>query len=470
MNKPDKAGEPSMEEILASIRQIIADEPGMDRSAAGAAPNPLAPRTPGADRDRPGPVAREARSQPLLDRLNGVLKSPQPPTNPFGSKRPVPFDQDLADMLDDAGAADVAMNPAPKPADIRVMPELVTPAANKSPSFPSPSPSPSAGAAKPVLDGAASMPPQLAPTSSPPASDSSEPPSPFGAAEVEPPPPPPPRTFGFPPLRKQGFYPPQSATPPRRPPQAQEPVLQDGAAATPEPIRPPQPSPAPSMFGASPLSSLSSTRFPGAEARAPQADAGFAPAAPPPSPEPVAAAPVDDADDLPLVQAVAASRAAEAKPVVESPAPAPVPPVYDTPVDVRPLAGQPGLGPETFGASGPRFAAGPDNTVAAAQALDALAQGLAASAAASAFSGAGGPPPSAQPAAAAVSPPEAEAQPMPFAAPVALTPSAAPPRTLEDAVAEMLRPMLQQWVADNMPRIIERALRAEAGRGRPGSN
>jgi cell pole-organizing protein PopZ len=34
-------------------------------------------------------------------------------------------------------------------------------------------------------------------------------------------------------------------------------------------------------------------------------------------------------------------------------------------------------------------------------------------------------------------------------------------RSLEDAVADMLRPMLQQWVADNMPRIIERALRNE---------
>jgi cell pole-organizing protein PopZ len=35
-------------------------------------------------------------------------------------------------------------------------------------------------------------------------------------------------------------------------------------------------------------------------------------------------------------------------------------------------------------------------------------------------------------------------------------------RTLEDAVADMLKPMLQQWLADNMPRIIEKALRVEA--------
>ena len=37
-----------------------------------------------------------------------------------------------------------------------------------------------------------------------------------------------------------------------------------------------------------------------------------------------------------------------------------------------------------------------------------------------------------------------------------------PVRTLEDAVADMLKPMLQQWIADNMPRIIEKALRVEA--------
>jgi hypothetical protein len=40
-----------------------------------------------------------------------------------------------------------------------------------------------------------------------------------------------------------------------------------------------------------------------------------------------------------------------------------------------------------------------------------------------------------------------------------------PARTLEDAVADLLRPMLQQWLSDNMPRIIEKALRVEATQG-----
>ena len=34
-------------------------------------------------------------------------------------------------------------------------------------------------------------------------------------------------------------------------------------------------------------------------------------------------------------------------------------------------------------------------------------------------------------------------------------------RTLDDTVAELLRPMLRQWLADNMPRIVEKALRIE---------
>ena len=34
-------------------------------------------------------------------------------------------------------------------------------------------------------------------------------------------------------------------------------------------------------------------------------------------------------------------------------------------------------------------------------------------------------------------------------------------RTLEDTVAELLRPMLRQWLDQNMPRIVEKALRVE---------
>jgi len=40
-------------------------------------------------------------------------------------------------------------------------------------------------------------------------------------------------------------------------------------------------------------------------------------------------------------------------------------------------------------------------------------------------------------------------------------PIAAPVRTMEDTVAELLRPMLREWLDSNMPRIVEKALRIE---------
>lgn len=46
-----------------------------------------------------------------------------------------------------------------------------------------------------------------------------------------------------------------------------------------------------------------------------------------------------------------------------------------------------------------------------------------------------------------------------FVAGAALTPVST--STLDDTAAELLRPMLRQWLDDNMPRIVERALRIE---------
>jgi len=39
--------------------------------------------------------------------------------------------------------------------------------------------------------------------------------------------------------------------------------------------------------------------------------------------------------------------------------------------------------------------------------------------------------------------------------------SGAPPAKLDKAAAELLRPMLRQWLSENMPRIVEEALRSE---------
>ncbi len=82
----------------------------------------------------------------------------------------------------------------------------------------------------------------------------------------------------------------------------------------------------------------------------------------------------------------------------------------------------------------------------------------------------------APPAAAAVPPPAAPPI-APVPAPVASASQAAgtqvpatlPPvvgvRTIEDMVAELLRPMLREWLAENMPRMVEKALRIELAEG-----
>jgi cell pole-organizing protein PopZ len=51
------------------------------------------------------------------------------------------------------------------------------------------------------------------------------------------------------------------------------------------------------------------------------------------------------------------------------------------------------------------------------------------------------------------------------------TAAAQPPagRTLEDVVADMLRPLLEKWIDENMPRIVERALQRDATLGRHSS-
>ncbi|KQZ01194.1 hypothetical protein ASD45_10260 [Pseudolabrys sp. Root1462] len=95
MNQPAKAQEPSMEEILASIRRIIADEDtGKAAKPAAAPPAPPPPKPAPA----PPPVA--------------VKPPPPPPPKPTNNQADV--DAMLASM-------DAAPKPAPKP------PEAVTP-------------------------------------------------------------------------------------------------------------------------------------------------------------------------------------------------------------------------------------------------------------------------------------------------------------------------------------------------------
>ena len=512
MNRPDKAGEPSMEEILASIRQIIADEPRNEPTDAVGA-NPLVPQS-RAPRSQDAPL-------PLADRLSGVLKSgPLAPTSPFGSKRPLSFDQDLADMFDETESTSSNGVSAPKP-DMRVPTELSHPMATKS--FVSKEPADKSEDAGNSPSFSSSFPQPIIP-----------PPPVVGFDKTAEPAPPASNPFGFPAMRKTSFYPPQSSAPfaasspsepilasppgaasgedaPSVPPQhvaealrrlesgaslvtdasaAEEPSVSwsPEPAAKPEPLAPARET-APSASALSSRTSFSSS-FPAAKpsvGAATDIDPGLAPLTSPPPPfsfgaEKSAEAMGGPTFDRSLREPSTADRQTpEHKPFNGS--------AYDS-HSFSPAAKETSAFSDPFGpsvraapvsAGNSRFETGPALSADAAhQALDALALGLAASAA--------GASPSVQPEPLAnaipltpvfdiPSPPrqaesEAHVQPVPAAAPVAPQPSTLPApvadvgsmpvnRSLEDAVADMLRPMLQQWVADNMPRIIERALRNE---------
>lgn len=106
---------------------------------------------------------------------------------------------------------------------------------------------------------------------------------------------------------------------------------------------------------------------------------------------------------------------------------------------------------------------------ASATALDALAAGFAASNAHAPPTASAAGSPAAMPVSSALvaqpaAPSEAAAPAPAASAPAQAAPAASSqPRTLEDMVADMVKPMLQKWLTDNMPRIIEKALRSEAG-------
>lgn len=439
MNRPDKAGEPSMEEILASIRQIIADDPAPDRNPIRVEPNPLVPQA--ASAERKGDSARGTEpSTPMVDRLSDVLKSgPLPPTSPLGSKRPFSFDQDLADIFEEPGDSNGAPVPTPKP-DLRVPLEFsssiskpVSPAAkdDKPSSLPS------------LANGAAALPPQLA------LSEPSVPPLPFGATPTQPADAvaPPPRSFGFP-LRKQGFIPAQTKLP----------VL--------PPIPPPASADAAGRGEDDDGLEKALERLSGLGAVVPGQSTTAAAADPFTSSFPAAATEIAPAQ-LPIPELAPIPEPAAVPPAELLSSPTISPPLtFGAPINLdKPLREEPSFAstsrPSVTDIEVPFRSADQERSAVAANALDALAQGLAASAA------------HVQEPAVALTPVvEVLAEPQPSAPPSQVAGAQpTPPRTLEDAVAEMLRPMLQKWVAENMPRIIEKALRVEVARTtKPGSS
>ena len=110
MNQAAKATEPSMEEILASIRRIISDED------TGAKPPPPAPRPPApaavvlTETPRPAPPVREP--QAIQNEMTAVLAPPPPPPA-------VAADADVLDLTEDMAA--VPMAPPPRAASFRTI-------------------------------------------------------------------------------------------------------------------------------------------------------------------------------------------------------------------------------------------------------------------------------------------------------------------------------------------------------------
>jgi cell pole-organizing protein PopZ len=467
------------------------DEPDRPASVFPALePNPLVPQSFNGGASTSKASLPDGTPPPTPDRLMGVLASGSlPATSPLGSKRPMPFDQDLADMLDDGDPADGTSLSAPKPV-ARSDAGFLSSTKNAEPAAKPPVAAPADTALPPHF----ASPPQ-------PASSTPQPPPPFGGASATSPvsPAPPTRTFGFPPLRKQSFYPPQAPVTPTLSPlpaaerdatasagdktdkpaadtggldEALKRLTGLGAVVPGEPATPTTPLGAMPSFGA-PLvngsASNGSLRAPEASLHAPESssrapEATFASVRPGDDAEapasPAAGKPFKS--ETPFGLSAKPDRAAADAPKDHAPR-----------FDDKPAhAGM--NGSALNGASKPAFAepakphfseAQPEPSAVAAQALDALAQGLAASAASAALTAiplTPVPEPGAATAVRAPQPAMPDLGNLPLAAP-----QGAPARTLEDAVADMLRPMLQKWVADNMPRIIERALRVEVGNTKP---
>jgi cell pole-organizing protein PopZ len=105
MSQPAKAQEPSMEEILASIRRIIAD----DDTAKPAKPEPPKPAAPAPEPAQAAPAAEPAAmSQDDIDAMLAGFEQP-PPAAPAP---PPPASEPEADILD---LTEAMAAPAPEP-------------------------------------------------------------------------------------------------------------------------------------------------------------------------------------------------------------------------------------------------------------------------------------------------------------------------------------------------------------------
>jgi len=115
MNQPAKAQEPSMEEILASIRRIIAD----DDAAKPAKPEPAKPAAaapPPKRAPKPAPPEPAAMSQDDIDAMLSNFDQPPPAPPPPPTAPPAPEPE--ADVLD---LTEAMATPEPEPPPFRTI-------------------------------------------------------------------------------------------------------------------------------------------------------------------------------------------------------------------------------------------------------------------------------------------------------------------------------------------------------------
>lgn len=484
MSGPTKAGEPSMDEILASIRKIIAEDPSKAPAeakkippsfGAGAAPGPAPVASqparestraiPSSGRSFGGPPAAD-RASPSFGRLSEALRTtfasnpPQStgsfadtrfgqsaPSSPLSSsdrgaeidplgpgfeqsERSRSIDNDLDDLLAEPIAEAVPVAPVREAGDrsdasnqwaVWRSPstrnnDKPDSAPGTSPAAPPPTPSlgrPSGGF-YPTTSSYAAPPPGASPPSTFIGSAKAEPTLPHADAEQN--------SFGTVVPSRSAETSPLPGLPrfePRLP------------VATSESPGPADPAPAEKVVIAS-MPSTSSSQPNDAGSVAPSAGASTV-SVPLPPRTTLFSRPVTSAKVETLAPSPAPASVEQATP------PAPVPSYAASIPTAEPASSRaPSVQLPATAGSGP------------VSALNALAAGLAAS--------------------------NAHSTPaVPSATASAVVPVAAPPepavqsvsnhavRTLEDTVADMVKPMLQRWIDDNMPRIIEKALRNEVG-------
>jgi cell pole-organizing protein PopZ len=119
MTQPAKSQEPSMEEILASIRRIIADDDANKSAPRPAEPPPQAAAPAPAARPAPPPQApppplHVTPPEPALDEAEAEAADPEPDSEPMAEME----DQasDILDLTEQMAAPMPQPAPAPKPA------------------------------------------------------------------------------------------------------------------------------------------------------------------------------------------------------------------------------------------------------------------------------------------------------------------------------------------------------------------